>query len=92
MNKGKMIGYYGKRMTEAQLTTLLRFVAEYDFKLPNMSDWTVKSATKAINIITWHIKRGTVKRYERPYNFDNVLKRFIRKYPRLYYNIVKRNR
>lgn len=85
-------GLSGKRMTEAQLMTLLRFVAKYDFKLPDMSDWTVKKASKAIDITLKHINRGTVKKRKKHYNIDNVLNRFIRKYPSLYDSIVNRNR
>lgn len=85
-------GLSGKRMTEAQLTLLLELVSQYDFNLPDMSDWTVKQASKAIDTILWHKERGKLKVRKRPYSVKEVLNRFVRKHSKLYDNIVNRNR
>lgn len=82
----------GKRMTEGQLMLLLELVSKYDFNLPDMSGWTVKKASKAIDTILWHKERGKLKPRKRPYNVKDVLNRFIRKHPELYDAIVNKNR
>ena len=40
----------GKVMTEKQLMTLLSLVAEYDFKLPDMTGWSVRKASQVIDL------------------------------------------
>ena len=85
-------GLSGKRMTENQLMLLLELVAQYDFNLPDMSGWTVKQASKAIDTILWYKEHGKLKARKRPYSVKDVLNRFIRKHPELYDAIVLKNR
>lgn len=85
-------GLSGKRMTEGQLMLLLQLVSEYDFNLPDMSGWTVKKASKAIDTILWHKERGNLKSRKRPYRVKDVLNRFIKKHPEVYDSIVNKNR
>lgn len=85
-------GLAGKRMTEAQLMLLLQLVSEYDFQLPDMTDWTIKKASKVIDLILWHKEYGKMKPRKKPYNMKVLLKRFIRKYPELYDAITSRHR
>lgn len=82
----------GKRMTKDQLMLLLELVSEYEFNLPDMSKWTIKQASKAIDTILWHKERGKLKSRKRPYNVKDVLNRFIRKHPDLYDAIIFKDR
>lgn len=84
-------GLSGKRMTKDQLMLLLELVSKYDFNLPDMSGWTVKKASKAIDTILWYKEHGKLKKRKRPYSVKDVLNRFIRKHPEVYDAIVNKN-
>ena len=82
----------GRCMTEKQLMTLLSLVAEYDFKLPDMTGWSVRKASQVIDLTLNYIKYKGLKKRKKPYNVDTLLKRFISKHPELYDTIVLNNR
>lgn len=78
----------GKIMIEKQLMTLLSLVAEYDFKLPDMTGWSVRKASQVIDLTLRYIKYKGLKKRRRPYDVGKLLKRFISKYPELYDAII----
>lgn len=85
-------GLTGIRMTESQLMLLLKLVSEYDFNLPDMSKWTVKKASEAIDTILLYRNHNKVKKRKKPYKFNDVLNRFIIKYPEVYNSIIFKNK
>ena len=76
-------------MTEKQLMSLLTLVSKYKFNLPNMTGWSIKMASNAIDHINKRIKQCVLEEREKPYDVHYLRRMFVRKYPEMFNAIIK---
>lgn len=80
-----------KAMSEKQLKALINITASYEVTLSIPDGATVSWASNEIQNLNSKIHTGTVKARAQQYNPEELLKKFIDKYPEVYADIINRN-
>lgn len=80
-----------KAMSEKQLKALINITASYEVTLNIPDGATVSWASNEIQNLNSKIHTGTVKARAQQYNPEELLKKFIDKYPEIYADVINRN-
>ena len=81
---------HAKPMSEAQLKTILKFIAKYDMKFDLDRFVSVIEANEIIMSLSNQASLGKLKKRVKPYNPVDLFIKYIDKYPHHFKEILKR--